>query len=405
MEMTMRIAYFDCFSGASGDMILGSMIDAGLSLRLLREELKKLRIPTIRLKVKKVLKQGISATQVIVEGRSEKRPHRSLKEMLRIIEGSDIESAVKKKSEEIFRRIASVEAGIHQKPMEEIHFHEIGGLDSIVDIVGAVWGFQQMGIDKLYVSKVNVGTGFVECEHGTLPVPAPATLSLMKGKPIYSSDVEKELLTPTGAVLLTSLGSEFGKMPAMMVERIGYGAGRDDLPHPNLLRLIIGIPAVTSGKERVTVIETNIDDMNPQFYDYVMEKLFEMEIQEVFLTPIMMKKNRPGTLLTVICPSEKLPSIIEFLLSETTTLGLRWHEEERERADREILTLETRHGKIRFKLAQWEGRVVNLSPEYEDCKRLASKKRIPLKDIFEEAKKVAITFQESQMELSTRRRV
>ena len=401
----MRIAYFDCFSGASGDMILGSMIDAGLSLRLLREELKKLRIPTIRLKVKKVLKQGISATQVIVEGRSEKRPHRSLKEMLRIIEGSDIESAVKKKSEEIFRRIASVEAGIHQKPMEEIHFHEIGGLDSIVDIVGTVWGFQQMGIDKLYVSKVNVGTGFVECEHGTLPVPAPATLSLMKGKPIYSSDVEKELLTPTGAVLLTSLGSEFGKMPTMMVERIGYGAGRDDLPHPNLLRLIIGTPTVTSGKERVTVIETTIDDMNPQFYDYVMEKLFEMEIQEVFLTPIMMKKNRPGTLLTVICPSEKLPSIIEFLLSETTTLGLRWHEEERERADREILTLETRHGKIRFKLAQWEGRVVNLSPEYEDCKRLASKKRVPLKDIFEEAKKVAITFQESQMKLSTRRRV
>jgi uncharacterized protein (TIGR00299 family) protein len=405
LRINMRIAYFDCFSGASGDMILGSMLDAGLSLRLLREELKKLRIPAIRLKVKKVLKQGISATQVIVEGRSEKRSHRSLKEMLRIIEGSDIESAVKKKSEEIFRRIASVEAGIHQKPMEEIHFHEIGGLDSIVDIVGAVWGFQQMGIDKLYVSKVNVGTGFVECEHGTLPVPAPATLSLMKGKPIYSSGVEKELLTPTGAALLTSLGSEFGKMPAMMVERIGYGAGRDDLPHPNLLRLIIGTPAVTSGKERVTVIETNIDDMNPQFYDYVMEKLFEMEIQEVFLTPIMMKKNRPGTLLTVICPSEKLPSIIEFLLSETTTLGLRWHEEERERADREILTLETRHGKIRFKLAQWEGRAVNLSPEYEDCKRLALKKRVPLKDIFEEAKRVAITFQESQMELSTRRRV
>ena len=401
----MRIAYFDCFSGASGDMILGSMIDAGLSLRLLREELKKLRIPTIRLKVKKVLKQGISATQVIVEGRSEKRPRRSLEEMLRIIEGSDIESAVKKKSEEIFRRIASAEAEIHQKPVEEIHFHEIGGLDSIVDIVGTVWGFQQMGIDKLYVSKVNVGTGFVECEHGTLPVPAPATLSLMKGKPIYSSDVEKELLTPTGAALLTSLGSEFGKMPAMMVERIGYGAGREDLPHPNLLRLIIGTPAVTSGKERVTVIETNIDDMNPQFYDYVMEKLFEMEIQEVFLTPIIMKKNRPGTLLTVICPSKKLPSIIKFLLSETTTLGLRWHEEERERADRETLILETRHGKIRFKLAQWGGRVVNLSPEYEDCKRLASKKKVPLKDIFEEAKRVAITFQESQMELSTRRRV
>ena len=385
----MKIAYFDCFSGASGDMILGSMIDAGLSPRLLRVELKKLRIPTIRLNVKKVLKRGISATQVIVEGRSEKRSHRSLKEMLRIVDQSGIEAEVKKKSTEVFRRIASVEAEIHQRPMEEIHFHEIGGLDSIVDIVGAVWGLRQMGIDKLYVSKVNVGTGFVECEHGTLPVPAPATLALMKGKPIYSSGVEKELLTPTGAALLTSLGSEFGEMPGVKVEKIGYGAGRDDLSRPNVLRLMIGIPSAISGKERVTVIETNIDDMNPQFYDYVMERLLEMGVQEVFLTPILMKKNRPGILFTVICSCEKLPSIMAFLLTETTTLGLRWHEEERERADREILTLQTKYGKIRFKLARWEGRTVNLSPEYEDCKRLALTKRVPLKDVFEEAKRVA----------------
>jgi hypothetical protein len=279
--------------------------------------------------------------------------------------------------------------------MEEIHFHEIGGLDSIVDIVGAVWGFRQMGIDKLYVSKVNVGTGFVECEHGTLPVPAPATLALVKGKPIYSSDVEKELLTPTGAALLTSLGSDFGKMPGMKVERIGYGAGRDDLSHPNVLRLMVGTPSPISGKERVTVIETNIDDMNPQFYDYVMERLLEMGVQEVFLTPILMKKNRPGILLTVICACEELPSMMAFLLTETTTLGLRWHEEERERADREILPLETRYGRIRFKLARWEGKGVNLSPEYEDCKRLALKKRVPLKDVFEEAKKVAMGVMEN----------
>ena len=390
----MRIAYFDCFSGASGDMILGSMIDAGLSPRLLRGELKKLRIPTIRLNVKKVLKRGISATRVIVEGRSEKRSHRNLKEMLRIIDRSGIEAGVKRKSTEVFRRIASIEAEIHQKPMEEIHFHEIGGLDSIVDIVGAVWGFGQMGIDKLYVSKVNAGTGFVECEHGTLPVPAPATLALMKGKAIYSSGVEKELLTPTGAALLTSLGSEFGKMPGMKVEKIGYGAGRDDLPLPNVLRLMIGTPSAISGKERVTVIETNIDDMNPQFYDYVMERLLEKGVQEVFLTPILMKKNRPGILLTVICSCEKLPSIMAFLLTETTTLGLRWHEEERERADREILTLQTKYGKIRFKLARWEGIAVNLSPEYEDCKRLALTKRVPLKDVFEEARKVAMSLTE-----------
>jgi len=390
----MRIAYFDCFSGASGDMILGSMIDAGLSPRRLREELKKVRLPTVHLNIKRVLKRGISATQVVVEGRNEKKSHRNLEELLQIIERSHLDSEVKKKSKEVFERIASVEAKIHRKPMEGIHFHEIGGLDSVVDIVGAVWGLRQMGIDKLYISKVNVGAGFVKCEHGILPIPAPATLSLMTGKPIYSSGVERELLTPTGAALLTSLGSEFGKMPPMKVERIGYGAGKADLPHPNLLRLIIGTPAVTSGQEMVTVVETNIDDMNPQFYDYLMERLLGMEVQEVFLTPILMKKNRPATLLTVICPYEKLSSVIEFLLNETTTLGLRWREEERSCADREILVLDTRYGKVRFKLAKWKGRVVNLSPEYEDCKRLALKKGISLKEVFEEAKKVAMTLKE-----------
>ena len=389
----MRIAFFDCFSGASGDMILGSLIDAGLSSGQLGEELKKLRIPKVRLKVKKVLKGGISATQVIVEGKDEKRSHRDLKEMLRIIERSGLEADIKEKSKEIFQRIASVEAKIHEKPMGEIHFHEIGGLDSVVDIVGAVWGVRQLGIDKLYVSKVNVGTGFVKCEHGILPIPAPAALSLMKGKPIYSSGVERELLTPTGAAILTSLASEFGQMPSIKVERIGYGAGRHDLPHPNLLRLIIGTPDMTSGQEKVAVVETNIDDMNPQFYDYVMERLLKMEVLDVFLTSVAMKKNRPATLLTVICSPERLASITEFLLRETTTLGLRWHEEERVRADREIISLQTKYGKIHCKLARWEGRVVNVSPEYEDCKRLALKKGIPLKEIFEEAKRVAIILQ------------
>jgi len=387
----MRIGYFDCFSGASGDMILGSMIDAGLSPGLLREELKKLRIPQVSLRTRKVLRQGITATQVIVEGRDEKRPHRDLKEMLRIIDRSSLEADVKEKSKEIFQRIASVEAKIHEKPASEIHFHEIGGLDSVVDIAGAVWGFRQLGIDRLHVSKVNVGTGFVTCAHGVLPVPSPAALALMKGKPIYSSGVEKELLTPTGAAILTSLASSFGEIPPMKVERIGYGAGRNDLPHPNVLRLMIGTPAVRSGKERVAVIETNIDDMNPQFYDYVMERLLKEEVLDVFLTPILMKKNRPATLLTVICPPERLDSVVEILLRETTTIGLRWHEEERAKADREVVSLGTKYGKIHFKLARWGGRVVNVSPEYEDCKRLALTKGIPLKDVFEESKKAAIT--------------
>jgi uncharacterized protein (TIGR00299 family) protein len=386
----MRTAYFDCFSGASGDMILGALVDAGLSPRRMREELKKLRIPAVHLRVRKVLKRGISGTQVIVEARSEKRSHRNLKEVLQIVKRSRVETEVKEKSEEVFKRIASVEAKIHHIPEEEVHFHELGGLDSIVDIVGSVWGIRALGIDKIHVSKVNVGGGFVKCEHGILPVPAPATLSLMKGKPIYSSGVERELLTPTGAALLTTLGSEFGSMPRIQVERIGYGAGRDDLPHPNLLRLMVGSSESTSGKETVAVIETNIDDMNPQLYDYVMEKLLAMEALEVFITPILMKKNRPGHLLTVICPSGKLPSVAKFLFNETTTLGLRWREEEREKTDREILPFQTKYGRIRFKLARWEGRVVNLSPEYDDCKRLALERGVPLKEVFEEAKRAAL---------------
>jgi uncharacterized protein (TIGR00299 family) protein len=399
----MKIAYFDCFSGASGDMILGSLIDAGLSPKRLREELKKLRIPTFHLRVKKVLKGGISATQVMVEGKGEKRSHRNLKEILRIVERSGVEAEVKEKSKEIFKRIALVEAKIHQTPMEEVQFHELGGLDSIVDIVGSVWGIRQLGIEKIYVSKVNVGSGFVKCEHGILPVPAPATLSLMEGKPIYSSGVERELLTPTGAAILTTLSSEFGSMPLMNVDRVGCGAGRDNLSHPNLLRLIIGTSESISGKEEVVVIETNIDDMNPQFYDYVMERLLAMEVLEVFITPILMKKNRPGHLLTIICSSEKLPFVTKFLLRETTTLGLRWHQEGRAKTDREILTQETKYGKIRFKLAKWEGKVVNLSPEYEDCKRLALAKRVPLKEVFEEAKRVAITLQKNGPKVSPRK--
>jgi uncharacterized protein (TIGR00299 family) protein len=392
----MRIAYFDCFSGASGDMILGALIDAGLSPRRLREALKRLGIPTVHLKVSKVLKRGISGTRVSVEGGDGKKSHRNLTEVLRIVRRSRVEREVKEKSEEIFRRIASAEAKIHRIPTEEVHFHELGGLDSVVDIVGSVWGIRELGIEKIYVSKVNVGGGFVKCEHGILPVPAPAALSLMEAKPIYSSGVERELLTPTGAAILSTLGSEFGSMPRIKVERIGYGAGRDDLPHPNLLRLLVGTSESVSRKETVVVIETNIDDMNPQFYDYVMEKLLAMEVLEVFVTPVVMKKNRPGHLLTVICSPEKLPSVAKFLFQETTTLGLRWHEEEREKTDREIQPLQTKYGRIRFKLARWEGSVVNFSPEYDDCKKLALEKRVPLKDVFEEAKGVALGHQKDE---------
>lgn len=389
----MKIAYFDCFSGASGDMILGALIDAGLSLRQLKEELKKMEIPTISLKTKRVLRGGLFGTQVIVEGKGEKKTHRTLKELRGIIDQSGLKPSIKEKTKNILERIASVEARIHRKPKEEVHFHEIGGLDSLVDIVGAIWGVEQLQIQKVYVSPVNVGSGFVRCEHGILPVPAPATLALMEGKPVYSSGVERELLTPTGAALLTFLGSEFGSMPRMRVEKVGYGAGKDDLPHPNLLRLMIGTLEGLSKDERVMIIETNIDDMNPQFYEYLMEKLLAMGALEVFLTPLIMKKNRPATLLTVLSSAERRSSIIDFLMKETTTLGVRWREEARSCAEREIISLETKYGPVRFKLAKWKEDRVNLSPEYEDCKRLALAQKVPLKEIYEEAKKAALHFQ------------
>jgi uncharacterized protein (TIGR00299 family) protein len=387
----MRIAYFDCFSGASGDMILGALVDAGVSARGLRAEIDKINLPGIRLRIRKVLKRGVAGTQVIVEGEKGDKPHRNLKEMEKMINRSGLTPRVKEESREILRRIASVEAEIHQKEPDEIHFHELGGLDSIVDIAGSVWGLHQIGADEIHVSKINVGGGFVKCEHGTLPVPAPATLALMKGKPLYSTEVDKELLTPTGAAILTSMGSAFGRIPSMNVEKVGYGAGRSDLPHPNLLRLILGTSTAVSGREKVVVVETNIDDMNPQFYDYVLEKLFGMEALDVFLTPVVMKKSRPAALLTIVTVPEKLSGVIEFLLRETTTLGLRWREEDRAKTDREITAVGTKYGKIRFKVARWEGKVVNVSPEYEDCKRLALQKGISLKEIFDEAGRTAIS--------------
>ena len=391
----MRVAYLDCFSGASGDMILGALIDAGLNARLLREELKKLHLSKVRLTVRKVLKGGISATRVVVEGQ-EKRAHRNLREMLRIIDRSGLDAEVKSLSKHVFGKIGEVEAGIHRTRAEDVHFHEVGGLDSVVDICGAVWGFRQMGIERVHVSRVNLGAGFVRCEHGVLPVPAPAALALMKGKPVFSTGVEKELLTPTGAALLSTLGNAFGSFPVMRVERIGYGAGRDDLPHPNVLRVMIGTGEEARGEEKVMVIETNIDDMNPQFYDYIMERLLRTGVKEVFLAPILMKKNRPATLLTVICSSEKMPVVTEFLLKETTTIGLRWHEEDRVTAEREVVSRRTKYGEVRFKIARWYGEVINVSPEYEDCKRKALEKRIPLKDVFEEARKAARSIQDGQ---------
>lgn len=432
----MRIAYFDCFSGASGDMILGALVDAGLSLEHLKGELAKLGLSHYHLGAKQVVKRGLGGTQMVIdleghhhgEGHHEKghhheeghqahdhshphdhhhehphgherrrqphpHEHRNLHDIRNLIEASPLAEAVKQKSLQIFSRLAEAEARVHRTSIDQIHFHEVGAMDAIIDIVGAVVGFQALGIEKIYCSALHVGSGTVECAHGTLPVPAPATLDLIKGKPIYSTGVKGELLTPTGAAILTTLASGFGPLPAMRLEATGYGAGALDPPIPNLLRVSIGEAEGARPRfqiERVAVIETNIDDMNPQLYDYLIQKILDLGALDVFLTPIQMKKNRPGTLVSVICPVEAVEKFADFLLQETTTIGLRWRVEDRFKAERSIREVETRYGRVRFKVAQLGEQTINVSPEYEDCKRLAFEKGVALREVMEEARRVAL---------------
>jgi pyridinium-3,5-bisthiocarboxylic acid mononucleotide nickel chelatase len=390
----MKIAYFDCFSGASGDMILGALMDAGLSLEILKAELAKLKLTHYDLNVEKIAKKGIAGSQaiVIIEEDHHHHHHRHLSDISTIIENSDLENGIKEKSIGIFTRMAEAEAKVHQTTVDHIHFHEVGAMDAIIDVVGSVAGLTALGIDKIVCSALHVGAGTVECAHGTLPVPAPATVELIQGKPIYSTGVIGELLTPTGAAILTTLASEFGPMPAMTLETTGYGAGNADLTIPNLLRISIGETAEEIKgleEERVAVMETGIDDMNPQIYDYLMEKLLHMGVMDVFLVPVHMKKNRPGVLLTVLCKVEMVNKIIDFLIAETTTIGVRWRIDQRMKAQREIRKGKTTHGDIRFKVAKIGDRTVNVSPEYEDCKRLAIKENIPLKNVLDAARSAA----------------
>lgn len=391
----MKIAYFDCFAGASGDMILGALMDAGLPLDKLKNELAKLELDHYDLQVEKVAKRGLGGSQakVLIDDHHHHDHHRHLHHIEEIIGQSNLSDPVKTKSLAIFRRLAEAEAKVHRTTIDAIHFHEVGAMDAIIDVVGSVAGLSALGIEKVYCSPMHVGTGTVECAHGTLPVPAPATAELVRNKPIFSTDVEGELLTPTGAAILTTLADDFCPMPAMILEKVGYGAGRSDPSIPNLLRISIGEAAEeVKGleSERVAVIETSIDDMNPQIYDYVMEKMLKMGVMDVFLIPIQMKKNRPATLLTVLCSPGMVGQIADFLVTETTTIGLRWRIDSRLKAVREIKEIETPYGVIKFKVAKTGNRTVNISPEYEDCKRVAMEKNIALKDVLEAAGSVAI---------------
>lgn len=384
----MVIAYFDCFSGISGDMTLGALVDAGVSIDALRAELARLDLPGYKIKAEKVTRSGIAATKVDVIIDNKEHGERNLADILKLIESSGLATAIKQKSGMIFKRLAEAEAKVHGTTVDKIHFHEVGAVDSIVDIVGSVIGMELLGISQVMTSPINVGSGSVKTSHGLLPVPAPATAELLRGIPFYESSTKFELTTPTGAAIISTLCVFFGRLPTMKMERIAYGAGDKDFPGlPNVLRLMIGEPAPAYEADTSIVIETNIDDMNPQAYDYVVERLMQQGAQDVYLTPIIMKKGRPAILLSALADKSKADTLLNTIFRETTSIGVRIQEVGRKKLIREIKEIDTVYGKIRIKISKRGDEILTATPEYEDCKKIAEDKKIPLKQVMEEAKK------------------
>ena len=386
----MRIAYFDTFSGISGDMIMGALIDLDLDINFLKKELGKLNLKGHTIEAKKIVKNGISATKFYLIEKHKHHDERNLKEINKIIGNSKLDDEIKITIKKIFLKIAQAEAKIHNMPINKVHFHEIGAIDTIIDVAGAVIGFKKLGIENIYCSKLNVGTGFVEFSHGKFPVPAPATAEILKGIPVYHNSIEAELVTPTGAAIITTLAEKFGKMPTIKVEKIGYGAGTKDLEQPNVLRVFYG--ELESGKnETINVIEANIDNMNPEIYPYVIEKLMENGALDAYLTSIIMKKGRPAIKLSVLCEIKDTNKLCKIIFDETTTLGVRIFTAEKRKLDREIKTIKTKYGNVRVKISKLNNKIQNVMPEYEDCARIAKKYKIPLKRVYGEVKKSKIT--------------
>jgi len=393
MPQNERTAYFDCFSGISGDMCLGAIVDTGVSLSALKKELKKLPVQNYNLTSKKVSRNGISATKVDVlvknkEQRTKSKDIRKWNDIERIIKTSHLSDAIKQKGLHIFKKLFEAEAKVHGETFEKVHLHELGGIDCIVDIFGTLIGLDILGIKKIYVSPINLGSGSVMTEHGLLPVPAPATAELLKGYPVYSSGTPFELTTPTGAAIMAGLNAQSADMPELIPETIGCGAGNKDIKGmPNVLRIFIGRDAKVEASDSVTIIETNIDDMNPQIYDSVMDRLFKAGAMDVFLENIIMKKSRPAIKLTVIANEKNVDLLSDIIFRETTTIGLRFYNVKRKMLDREIKKIKTEYGDVRFKISCLKGKIINISPEYEDIKRLSKKTGMPIKELVKRAGK------------------
>lgn len=374
------IAFFDCFSGISGDMTLGAFVDLGVPVDWLEETLKKNLLTDFDLSVTAISKMGIAAKKINVIARcNEQRDYATIRDMITV---SSLQDAVKTLSLQMFEKLATAESKIHKCPKEHVHFHEVGGVDAIVDIIGTALCIDFLGIRKVFASKIPIGTGFVNCSHGKLPVPAPATVEILKNIPVYGTDVPFEMVTPTGAVIVSTLAESFGNMPDMLVSKIGYGSGTRDLDsRPNLLRIFLGKPAPVS--ETVVMIETCIDDMNPEVYGFLMDRLFADGVLDVYLVPVFMKKNRPGTLLQVLCPHHEKEAVIHRILTETTTLGVRFYDVERRLLDRETVTLETDYGPVEAKKVISPDGCSRIVPEYEVCRTIAEKNNIPIRTVYD----------------------
>ena len=384
-----RTAYFDCFSGISGDMVLGALVDAGADLGGIETELRKLGLDGWSISAEKVQRGQIFATHVNV-ATTEGHHHRGLSIILDRIEKAQLAPRAAERARKIFTRLAESEAKVHHLPVEQVHFHEVGAVDSIVDIVGACVGFELLGIDEFACSPLDVGAGQVMTAHGLLPVPAPATADLLLGAPIYTSGIQKELVTPTGAAIATTLSISYSKIPEMTMRAIGYGAGSMDFPEKaNVLRLLIGERESAAAGENlhgesdapITIIETNVDDMSPQIYGYFVDRALAAGALDVFSTAVQMKKNRPGLLVTILSEPANITRLTDLLFSETTTIGVRMYEARRRTLAREFLSVDTGHGPVRMKISRLNGSVLNATPEYDDCQRIASEKGIPLKDV------------------------
>lgn len=391
-----RVLYLDCFAGISGDMVLGALLDLGVAEDALRGELAKLNLGGYALQVRRVIKQQIAAIKVDVwtrEGdtlhQGRHHAHRGYRDIAALIEQSELSAAVKQRARSVFRRLGEAEARIHQVALEQIHFHEIGAVDSIVDIVGACIALDMLGVDEVHARPPPLGTGMVETAHGTFPVPAPATLELLRGVPVASSEATVELVTPTGAALLAEFCRQFGPLPALTVERIGYGAGSRDLDKtPNVLRAVLGTMATSAAAaetDTVVLLETNLDDLNPQWCGDLVEHLWSAGALDVWVTPVQMKKQRPGVVVSVLALPGSADALTEALFQHSTTFGVRSTVMQRRKLTRETVHVDTPYGKIEVKIGRLAGRMMTWAPEYESCRVAARQAGVPVRQVWEAA--------------------